>query len=56
MLGKNICFEDYIDYGNVMSNPHVQRLSYLAIKEKVKLVKDRKLVNEQYPLIDSTNQ
>lgn len=56
MLGKTICFEDYIDYGNVMSNPHVQRLSYLGTKEKVKLVKDRIRVNERYPLIDFTNQ
>ena len=38
-LGADIRFEDYINYGDVKPNPHVQRTSYLNSPFKAKLQK-----------------
>ncbi|MFQ5471048.1 MAG: radical SAM/SPASM domain-containing protein [Gammaproteobacteria bacterium] len=55
MLGKDIRFSDYIDYNNVQPNPHVQRVSYLDKKIKVKLERNRDSVEKRYPLKDFVN-
>ena len=49
-LGRPICFDDYIDYSDVRVSPSVGRTSFLATKEKARLVKDRVTVEERYPL------
>jgi MoaA/NifB/PqqE/SkfB family radical SAM enzyme len=49
-LGRQICFDDYIDYSDVRVSPSVGRTSFLATKEKARLVKDRVTVEERYPL------
>jgi len=49
-LGKEICFDQYIDYSSVLTTPQVQRVSFLDQKEKGKLVKHRVSVKERYPL------
>ena len=36
-LGRPICFNQVIDYGDVADSPHVERTSYLNQPRKVKL-------------------
>jgi MoaA/NifB/PqqE/SkfB family radical SAM enzyme len=54
-LGKPICFDNYIDYSNVLPSPHVQRTSFLENKQKPHLVRGRDSVDARYPLKEFTN-
>jgi len=49
-LGKNICFDSYINYSDVRPSPIVKRESYLEKKDKARLVKGRQTPDEHYPL------
>ncbi|KIZ39707.1 MULTISPECIES: radical SAM protein [Rhodopseudomonas] len=49
-LGREICFDGYIDYSDVRLSPNVGRASFLDIKAKARLVKNRDTVEERYPL------
>ena len=55
-LGQQIDFDEYIDYGRVMSSPQVPRTSYLETKEKGRLVKGRETVDQRYPLKEFVNK
>jgi len=37
LLGKNICFDQYIDYSHVKESPLVKRTSYLDVQMKKNL-------------------
>jgi MoaA/NifB/PqqE/SkfB family radical SAM enzyme len=54
--GRPIRFSDYIDYSNVKTNPHVERISFLDKKPKVKLQRQRETVDARYPLRDFYNR
>jgi hypothetical protein len=49
-LGREICFDSYIDYSDVRPSPTVARESFLEKKIKARLVKGRRTVEEHYPL------
>lgn len=49
-MGKSVCFNSYINYGDVRHSPLVKRASYLGTAEKAHLVKGRVSVDEHYPL------
>lgn len=49
-IGKNICFDSYIDYSDVRPSPHVERTSFLNKNVKARLVKGRMTADEHYPL------
>jgi MoaA/NifB/PqqE/SkfB family radical SAM enzyme len=55
-LGRTIPFEDYIDYAHVKPSPHVDRVSFLDKKVKVKLQRNRTTVDSHYPLKDFFNR
>lgn len=55
-VGKAIRFEDYIDYAHVQQSPHVERISFLDKKIKVKLQKNRTTVDSHYPLREFFNR
>lgn len=56
-LGKPICFEQYIDYGNVKPTRQVPRTSYLGTKHKGnKLDRNRQTPQERYPQLDYINE
>ena len=55
-LGKPICFEQYIDYGNVKRTQQVPRTSFLGVAHKVKLDRNRPTPQERYPLLDFDNE
>lgn len=40
LLGRDICFDQYIDYGDVKESKQVQRNSWLDIQFKKKLQKE----------------
>ncbi len=54
--GKPTRFSDYIDYSNVKTNPHVERISFLDKKVKVKLQRGRGTVDSRYPLREFFNR
>ncbi|MGO9446851.1 MAG: radical SAM protein [Thiobacillaceae bacterium] len=54
-LGKSICFDQYIDYSNVLPTPRIQRTSFLENKKKPQLVRGRDSVDARYPLKEFTN-
>ncbi len=54
-LGKSICFDQYIDYSNVLPTPRIQRTSFLENKKKPHLVRGRDSVDARYPLKEFTN-
>ncbi len=56
MLNMDIDFDRYINYKNVKSSPFKQRQSYLDTKEKPVLIKNRKGVDEHYPLKSFINE
>jgi len=56
MMGRDIDFDAYIDFENVVSSEQVARKSYLNDKTKGKLVKGRETIEERYPLKDFKNR
>ena len=57
-LGGDVDFRSYIDYANVSPSPQVPRTSFLGqkVKDKMKVQKDLKTVEERYPLIRFVNR
>lgn len=57
-LGGGVDFRSYIDYANVSPSPQVPRTSFLGqkVKDKMKVQKDLKTVEERYPLIRFVNR
>ncbi len=57
-LGGSVNFESYIDYADVSASPLVPRQSFLGqkVKDKMKVQKDLKTVEERYPLIRFVNR
>ena len=53
--GQPIRFSDYIDYSDLKTNPHVDRISFLDKKVKVKLQRGRETVDSRYPLKEFSN-
>lgn len=49
-IGRNICFDSYINYSDVRPSPHVERTSFLNKTVKARLVKGRVTSDEHYPL------
>jgi len=49
-IGKSICFDRYIDYGDVRPSPVVARTSFLNKTVKARLIKGRTTTDEHYPL------
>ncbi|WP_448032969.1 radical SAM/SPASM domain-containing protein [Bradyrhizobium liaoningense] len=49
-IGRNICFDSYINYSDVRPSPHVERTSFLNKTVKARLVKGRVTPDEHYPL------
>lgn len=49
-LGKSICFDSYINYGDIRPSPIVQRTTFLNKNVKARLVKGRTTPDEHYPL------
>jgi Fe-coproporphyrin III synthase len=55
LLGKSICFDQYIDYSKVEPTLRVPRNSYLTRRHKVRLARGRETVDARYPLREFTN-
>lgn len=54
--GRDIKFDEYIDYNRVSPSPHVERWSRLVNKEKVSLIRGRDTPEQRYPLKVFENQ
>jgi MoaA/NifB/PqqE/SkfB family radical SAM enzyme len=55
MLGRPVCFDEYIDYTNVRATPQIRRITFLEGTHKNKLVKGRDTPDQHYPLGDFQN-
>ncbi len=50
LFGRKICFDSYVDYGDVRPSPLVRRQSFLEKSVKARLVKERLTPDQHYPL------